>query len=252
MYTNEEINVLSAVTEINHNMDDLIEAVNNLNIMSMKIVAEKDPENVTNEMILALARNGVDVRDLNDYFNDVLPECLEIVDKKTIHEPQMIKVKVKKKTDKTGKASDRNQDETLQLHAEDVQPIPRNAKSVMGAVPPAGRRYTDNVVHDDKKRGVIFAKCNKSPEIENRVVDELIQAANDRDIMIRAFIVNEKDGVDKLKAWMESETIDYIIMNNLEEYSQYQLTQFYFLDEAFRCGIKVLLKDNDFNPVFPF
>ena len=130
MYTNEEINVLSAVTEINHNMDDLIEAVNNLNIMSMKIVAEKDPENVTNEMILALAKNGVDVRDLNDYFNDVLPECLEIVDKKTIHEPQMIKVKVKKKTDKTGKVSDRNQDETLQLHAEDVQPIPRNAKSV--------------------------------------------------------------------------------------------------------------------------
>ena len=97
-------------------MDDFIESVNDLNIMSMKMVAEKDPENVTNEMILALARNGV----------------------------------------------------------------------------------------------------------------------------------------DKLKDWMESETIDYIIMNNLEEYSQYQLTQFYFLDEAFRCGIKVLLKDNDFNPVFPF
>ena len=229
MYTNEEINVLSAVTEINHNMDDLIKAVNDLNIMSMKIVAEKDPENVTKDMILALAKSGIDVRDLNDYFNDVLPECLEIEDKKSIHEPQMIKVKVKKRK------------------------AVKEADPAMGAVPPTGRRFTGNIVHDDeKKRGVIFVKCNKSPEIEDMVVDELIQAANDRDIMIQEFIVNEKDGVNKLKAWMESEMIDYVIMNNLNEYSQYPVTQFYFLDHAFRCGIKVLLKDNGFNPVLPF
>ena len=97
MYTNEEINVLSAVTEINHNMDALIGAVNDLNIMSMKIVAEKDPENVTKEMILALASNGIDVRNLNDYFKDVLPECLEIAGEDKAQEPQFIKVKVKKK-----------------------------------------------------------------------------------------------------------------------------------------------------------
>ena len=229
MYTNEEINVLSAVTELNHNMDDLIEAVNDLNIMSMKIVAEKDPENVTKEMILALAKNGIDVRNLNDYFNNVLPECLEISDKDSKQEPQMIRVKVKKR--KTAKEVD----------------------SSMGAVPPTDRRLTGNIVHDDeKKRGVIFVKCNKSPEIENRVVDELIQAANDRDIMIQEFIVNEKDGVNKLNAWMESEMIDYIIMNNLDEYSQYPVTQFYLLDHAFRCGIKVLLKNNEFKPVLPF
>ena len=257
MYTKEEINVLSAVTEINHNMDALIGAVNDLNIMSMKIVAEKDPENVTKEMILALASNGIDVRDLNDYFKNVLPECLEIAGADKSQEPQFIKVKVKKKRAakrEPEKKSESERDETLQLR-EDVKPIAGvvPAQSVKDAVPPTGRRYTGNIVHgDDKKRGVIFAKCNKSPEIENRVVDVLIQAANDRNIMIQEFIVNEKDGMNKLKAWMESEMIDYVIMNNLDEYSQYPVTQFYFLDEAYRCGVKVLLKDNDFNPVFPF
>ena len=70
--------------------------------------------------------------------------------------------------------------------------------------------------------------------------------------MIQEFIVNEKEGVNKLKAWMESGVIDYIIMNRLEEYNQFKIPQFFFLDEAHRRGIKVLLKENDFNPIFPY
>ena len=102
-----------------------------------------------------------------------------------------------------------------------------------------------------KKRGVIFVRCNKSPEIEERVVDELIQAADNRDIMIQEFIVNEKDGVNKLKAWMESGVIDYIIMNSIDEYSQNPISRFFFIDEAYQKGIRILLKSNDYNPIFP-
>ena len=47
MYTKEDINVLRTVSEMNHNMDALMEIVNNFNISAMKIVAEKDPEKVT-------------------------------------------------------------------------------------------------------------------------------------------------------------------------------------------------------------
>ena len=263
MYTKEDINVLRTVSEMNHNMDALMEIVNNFNISAMKIVAEKDPEKVTPEMIIIMANHGVDVRELNDYFQDVVPECLEIRGKDTEKDSEIKKVNVVKKpvmrrsTDrkniKTDKAVDDQVDETFKLGHEDVKPIPEMFSIKKGSVPPSGRKNTGNIVHDDlKKRGVIFVRCNKSPEIEERVVDELIQAADDRDIMIQEFIVNEKEGVNKLKAWMESGVIDYIIMNRLEEYNQFKIPQFFFLDEAHRRGIKVLLKDNDFNPIFPY
>ncbi len=262
MYTKEDINVLRTVSEMNHNMDALMEIVNNFNISAMKIVAEKDPEKVTPEMIIIMANHGVDVRELNDYFQDVVPECLEIRGKSTEKEPEIRKVNEVKKpvmrraTDrkniKTDKTVDDQVGETFKLGHEDVKPIPEMS-SIKSSVPPAGRKNTGNIVQDDlKKRGVIFVRCNKSPEIVERVVDELIQAADDRDIMIQEFIVNEKEGVNKLKAWMESGVIDYIIMNRLEEYNQFKIPQFFFLDEAHRRGIKVLLKENDFNPIFPY
>lgn len=263
MYTKEDINVLRAVSEMNHNMDALMGVVNDFNISAMKIVAEKEPEKVTPQMIIIMANHGVDVRELNDYFKDVVPECLEIRGKDTEKDPEIKKVNVVKKpvmrrsTDrkniKTDKAVDDQVDETFKLGHEDVKPIPEMFSIKKGSVPPSGRKNTGNIVHDDlKKRGVIFVRCNKSPEIEERVVDELIQAADDRDIMIQEFIVNEKEGVNKLKAWMESGVIDYIIMNRLEEYNQFKIPQFFFLDEAHRRGIKVLLKENDFNPIFPY
>ena len=150
-----------------------------------------------------MANHGVDVRELNDYFQDVVPECLEIRGKDTEKDSEIKKVNVVKKpvmrrsTDrkniKTDKAVDDQVDETFNLGHEDVKPIPEMYSIKKGSVPPSGRKNTGNIVHDDpKKRGVIFVRCNKSPEIEERVVDELIQAADDRDIMIQEFIVNEK------------------------------------------------------------
>lgn len=227
MYTNEEIDVLTRVTGINHSLEELIEEVNKLNIYAMTIVARKDPKNLTKEMIFSLLQYGIDVRGVNKNPKGEVPECLKDICKK---DPKI-------------KADKRKED------------IPKNIKDIQPSaseVPPTGK-VTGNIVHDDlKKRGVIFVRCNKAPDIEERVVDELIQAANDRDIMIQEFIVNEQDGVNKLKAWMESGVIDYIIMNDLGEYSQAKIAQFFFVDDAYRRGIKILLKANDFNPIFPF
>jgi hypothetical protein len=108
-----------------------------------------------------------------------------------------------------------------------------------------------NIVHDDEvKRGVIFAKCNKSLDIENAVVDVLQDAATDRDINIQEYIVNEQDGLEKLKTWMDSGVISYIIMNNLDEYSRSKASQFF--EHAFRQGIQILLRDNDFRPIIEY
>ena len=97
MYTKEDINVLRAVSEMNHSMDALMEVVNDFNISAMKIVAEKNPEKVTPEMIIIMANHGVDVRELNDYFKDVVPECLEIRGKDTEKDPEIKKVNIVKK-----------------------------------------------------------------------------------------------------------------------------------------------------------
>ena len=237
----KEVKVLTLVSNVNHSMDDLIDSVNDLNILAMMIVAEKDPKNVTKDMIIALAKAGIDVRDINKDFKDILPDCLDInreEETAPINEgitEELIKNKAKELNERIEKIME------------------RRVKSKEEPVPPIGRKNTGNIVHDDlKKRGVIFVRCNKSPEIEDRVVDELIKAADDRDIMIQEFIVNEKDGVNKLKAWMESGIIDYIIMNRLEEYNQSKIPQFFLLDEAYRRGIRILLKENEFNPVFPY
>lgn len=239
--TEKEVKVLTLVSNVNHSMDQLIDSVNDLNILAMTIVAEKDPKNVTKEMIISLAKAGIDVRDINKDFDDVLPECLEI-----------------SREDETTSINENITEEIIRKKAKELDEriekiMDRRAKSKEKSVPLTGRKNTGNIVHDDlKKRGVIFVRCNKSPEIEDRVVDELIKAADDRDIMIQEFIVNEKDGVNKLKAWMESGVIDYIIMNRLEEYNQSKIPQFFLLDEAYRRGIRILLKENEFNPVFPY
>lgn len=232
-YTEKDVEFLSLVTNINHGMDNLIDKVNDLNIMAMGIVAEKDPKSVTKEMIISMAKKGIDVRDINEEFADVLPDCFEVYRE----EDKTDRARTKAKTGKKISPKDSADSE--------IQPV-------AGAVPPSGIKKTGNVIHDDeKKRGVIFVKCNKDIDIETRVVDELIQAAIDRDIWIQEFIVNEKDGIDKLKSWIESGVIDYIIMNRLEEFSQSKITQFFFLDHAYHKGIKVLLKDNDYKPIFP-
>ncbi len=239
--TEKEVKVLTLVSNVNHSMDDLIDSVNDLNILAMSIVAEKDPENVTKDMIIALAKAGIDVRDINKDFKDILPDCLEI-----------------NREEETAPVNESITEELIKNKAKELNErieriMERRVKSKEEPFPPIGRKNTGNIVHDDlKKRGVIFVRCNKSPEIEDRVVDELIKAADDRDIMIQEFIVNEKDGVNKLKAWMESGVIDYIIMNRLEEYNQSKIPQFFFLDEAYRRGIRILLKENEFNPVFPY
>ena len=238
--TEKEVKVLTLVSNVNHSMDDLIDSVNDLNVLAMTIVAEKDPKNITKDMIIALAKAGIDVRDINKDFDDVLPECLEISreEETTPINENITEELIKKKA--------KELDERIEKIME------RRAKSKEKSVPPTGRKNTGNIVHDDlKKRGVIFVRCNKSPEIEERVVDELIQAADNRDIMIQEFIVNEKDGVNKLKAWMESGVIDYIIMNSIDEYSQNPITRFFFIDEAYQKGIRILLKSNDYNPIFP-
>ena len=248
MFTKKEVNYLSKVSELNHSVDKMIKDVNDLNIMAMTIVAKKDPKNLTQDMIVAMASQGIDPRDINEDIKDVLPECFEVYregeEPSTVKETSRIshkKVNVRNAADKSSAAGD-------MVRPKDIPDIQLSTSEV----PPTGK-FTGNIVHDDlKKRGVIFAKCNKSPEIEERVVDELIQAADDRDIMIQEFIVNEKEGVKTLKAWMESGVIDYIIMNELNAYSQNQVAQFFLLDDAYRRGIKILLKDNDFNPVFPF
>lgn len=254
--TEKEVKVLSLVTNVNHSMDQLIDSVNDLNIMAMTIVAEKDPKNVTKDMIISLAKAGIDVRDINKDFADVLPECLEISReeetapvKEDITEELNKGIREKSKEDLINEINERakNLDERI------AKLMEHRARSKESTAPPTGRKNTGNIVHDDlKKRGVIFVRCNKAPEIEDKVVDELIQAATDRDIWIQEFIVNEKDGINKLKAWIESGIIDYIIMNRLEEYNQFKIPQFFFLDEAYRRGIKILLKENDFNPVFPY
>ena len=248
MFTKKEVNYLSKVSELNHSVDKLIKDVNDLNIIAMTIVAKKDPKNLTQDMIIAMASQGIDPRDINEDLKDVLPECFEVyregeepVDNKETSKIARKKVNIRNAADKSSVTRDN-------VRLKDIPDIHPSASEV----PPTGK-VTGNIVHDDlKKRGVIFAKCNKSPEIEERVVDELIQAADDRDIMIQEFIVNEKEGVKTLKAWMESGVIDYIIMNELNAYSQNQVAQFFLLDDAYRRGIKILLKDNDFNPVFPF
>lgn len=248
MFTKKEVNYLSKVSELNRSVDKLIKDVNDLNIMAMTIVAKKDPKNLTQDMIIAMASQGIDPRDINEDLKDVLPECFEVY--REGEEPANNKEhsKIVRK-----KVNIRNVADKSSVTEEGVRPkeIP-DIQPFISEVPPTGK-ITGNIVYDDlKKRGVIFVKCNKSPDIEERVVDELIQAADDRDIMIQEFIVNENEGVKTLKAWMESGVIDYIIMNELNAYSQNQVAQFFLLDDAYRRGIKILLKDNDFNPVFPF
>ena len=41
--TEKEVKVLTLVSNVNHSMDQLIDSVNDLNILAMMIVAEKDP-----------------------------------------------------------------------------------------------------------------------------------------------------------------------------------------------------------------
>ena len=266
MFTEKEIDFLNEVSKRNSLMDELIDEMNNLNIEAMTIIAKKDPENLTPEMIIELARHSIDVRDLNDYFKSILPECFELVHKTDKAVKPKAENKINRRKVNIRKVNERSQGQDMEDNISESQmdQVTNRRQSDMkikdipyiqtsaSAVPPTGK-VTGNVVHDDlKKRGVIFVRCNKSPDIEERVVDELIQAANDRDIMIQEFILNEQDGVNKLKAWMESGVIDYIIMNDLGEYSQAKIAQFFFVDDAYRRGIKILLKANDYNPIFPF
>ena len=229
MYTELELSVLQRITDINKSLEELIESVNKINVVGMYIVAVKEPKKITKEMILTLLQYGIDISNLNKNPKGDLPECFKPI--------------FEKANPKTTITDDHKEDVTQQTNEESLEPDSIRSTRI---------KKTGNIVHDDlKKRGVIYVRCNKSPEIENRVVDDLIQAADDRDIMIQEFIVNEKDGVNKLKAWVESGVIDYIIMNSIDEYSQNPITRFFFIDEAYQKGIRILLKSNDYNPIFP-
>lgn len=243
MLSKKDVKFLNEVSTINHEMDSLIALVNKMNISAMKIVAEKDPMNLTPDMVVALAREGIDVRDINQNLAAILPDCLVVKD-----EPQE-ENKVSK-----DKAFYKDISEEIQkMHNDSFKKV-RGSRSVKAeSIVKTTPNKTGNIIHDDDvKRGVIFAKCNKSPDIENEVVDVLQDAASDRDINIQEYIVNDKDGVEKLNTWMESGVISYILMNNLDEFSKSKTSQFYFVDHAFRQGIQILLRDNDFIPIVPF
>lgn len=214
--TDEDIVFLVEVTRINHEMEALVELVNFINRKALGLVAEKDPSRLTPDMIIQLAKAGIDVRKVNTDLKDVLPEGLEI------------------------------DEEILKKRKADTMKAQENMKKYV-------ERKTGNILHDDdKKRGVIYVKNDKDRPDINKILDDLYEAADNRDIHIPDCIYSDKDGKKKLNAWMESGVINFIIMKDLDEYSIDKVAQFYFLDKAFRDGIKVLLKANDYNPVFPF
>lgn len=216
MYSKREIKFLEEVTNINHEMDVIIELVNVMNVDAMKIVAKKDPENLSPEMVVSLAKAGIDVRELNPMIKEMLPGCLDI-DEEILRKGQ---IEMKEIKDKMKKAQ---------------------------------KKMTGNVVHDDdEKRAVIFINNKMSDADSDKLLDEFYDEATARDIRILDRIVNEKAGKDKLHAWIESGVIDYIIMDKLEDYSLGKASQFFFEDKARIAGIKILLKANGYNPVIPY
>lgn len=242
MLDKNDVRFLEEVTKVNYGMDKLIDNVNRMNIEAMKLVAEKDPMNLTPDMVVALAREGIDVRDINPDLKAILPECLVIKDEAKINESAPVDERFIKDVN----------DEIQKTHKDEFKKLRGRSKKKETVVNTSPKKI-GNIVHDDEvKRGVIFAKCNKSLDIENAVVDVLQDAATDRDINIQEYIVNEQDGLEKLKTWMDSGVISYIIMNNLDEYSRSKASQFFFLEHAFRQGIQILLKDNDFRPIIEY
>ncbi len=83
------------------------------------------------------------------------------------------------------------------------------------------------------------------------MLDRMFDAATDRDILVQDMIVNELNGKDKLKQWVGTGVINYILINNLNEYSRNRIDQENLVEAAYRNGIHILVGENEFRPIIP-
>lgn len=178
---------------------------------------EANPELITPGMIKYFAKHGVDLTELSPVAKKKVPDCLKIRNPFDDIAKSGKQVRHKKETSKKN---------------ESVKDS--NAKD-----------------RDFRYRGLVFVKCKPYRELENQMVDELVKVANDRDFYIQQYIVNQNEPGTLLKQWVVSDSIDYVIMHSMSEYSVNPEEQSDLFHLAADHGVSFLIGTMNYEDVCP-
>lgn len=219
--------ILNVVAELNNKVDGVYKVLSDLNMETFLMVVENDPAKLTSDMIVEFAKQGMDLTEFTPVAKAMVPPCYSMKNPKDIMDEE------------SSSFTDESDVKEGVRKAFSRKPVKEKAKAA------------NPILDDGLKRGVIFARCNKDKKIEDEYVDRLVDAADERDIRIQDFIINEKGGLEKLHQWIESGVINYLIINSLREYARDELAQCNLLDKAFKHGVQILIGENEFRPVIP-
>ena len=251
-------NLIFKAAELNENMDKLMESVKDLNIEVFLAGIESNPSALTPDMIVDFAKHGIDLTELTPVAKAMVPPCFHSVasaeEDTNQHEngadaskhPEVKKVGPEDPTEEL--TTDKNHFIKKNVNKVQVEDT-TTAKVDSSAIKRRHKKYTEQI--SSEKGGIIFLRCNKNPDIENRVLDRLYDAATDKGIYVEDKIVNELKGMEKLKQLIENGSVKYILINNLNEYSRNSIEQEKLVENAFRNGIHILVGENGFLPIIP-
>ena len=68
-------------------------------------------------------------------------------------------------------------------------------------------------------KGVVFVKCRADSGLESAMIDELVNVAKEKGIVIQDYIVNVRSRQEVLKHWIGTDSIQVVLLHSMTEYS---------------------------------
>lgn len=188
---------------------------------------EAHSELITPDLIKYFARYGVDLTELSPVAKKKAPDCLKI--RNPFDDIAEAKNRVKQKSEK--------EPAKKKVH------IPSESKDQREG------NWLDEI--EFSYRGVAFVKCKPDSELEDEMVDELLDVANQRDVYIQDYIVNQKSAKETLKHWIGTNAIDVVLIHSMIEYSPDPKEQSELFRLAAENGVCFLIGTMNYETVYP-
>lgn len=257
MLNERVMSIMLKTVELNEIIKKLNKSMDDLNLEMVLVSIENNPSLLTSDMIVEFAKAGIDLTKLTPVAKGMVPPCFHPA---SISEEENEKGdterghkdSVNSNKDIDGYRAFDPEDTTEKLTSDKNHFIKKGINISSDSPKEKKKKLSKSpLLADGDKRGVIFIRCNKDVNIENQVLDRMFDAATDRDILVQDMIVNELNGKDKLKQWVGTGVINYILINNLNEYSRNRIDQENLVEAAYRNGIHILVGENEFRPIIP-
>lgn len=190
-----------------------------LNLEVYLALIEQHPEMITPQLYHEFSKHGVNLTVLSPVAKRKAPDCL----------------KIRNPFDDIAEAKQR-----AEQKAANNRHYRMSGQQTMGDIP-----------NDSGSKGVIFVKCRPDTELENQMVDELVNVANERGIYIQDYIVNPVNAKSALQNWIGTDSIDVVLMHSMIEYSSDEKEQSELFRLAGEHDVSFLLGTMGYKPVYP-